>query len=98
MKPRRTYESQRVLRLPGGNEDNDLWVSLKRDEDDHAIISSVWEPTPEERQRIAEGANIELCVWAIKTPPVLLDVTDVPLGRKPDDEEWPYPEDPPDPL
>jgi hypothetical protein len=99
VRPRRTYESVRAIGLEGGNEDNDLWVSLKRDDNDYPIISSVWEPTDEERQQIAEGANIELLVWAIQTPPVAIDVTHVPLGKLPPDEEWPIPdEDPPDPL
>jgi hypothetical protein len=82
MRPRRTHESQQAIRLPGGNEDNDLWMALKRDEENRAIISSVWEPTPEERERIAAGENIELMVWALQTPPVAMAVTDVPLGRK----------------
>lgn len=99
MRPRRTHESQKAISLPGGNEDNDLWVCLKRDDNNYPVLTSVWEPTAEEREKIANGENIELMVWAVKTPPVAVAVTDVPLGKPPvDADEWPYPEDPPDPL
>lgn len=37
---------------------------------------SVWEPTEEERRRIATGANVELHVWAQPTPPVGFTITD----------------------
>jgi hypothetical protein len=38
-------------------------------------VSSVWEPTPEERAEIAAGANIKLWVWARSTPPVAITTT-----------------------
>jgi hypothetical protein len=80
MKPRRTHSSNQVFRLEGGTEDNDLWV--RRDiEDGEPTITSVWEPTAEERAAIAAGANIELTVWGMGTPPVALRPTDEPLGK-----------------
>lgn len=81
VKPRRTHESNKVYRLQGGNEDNDLWVTEAVDEGT-PIIVSVWEPTPEERQAIADGENIELAVWGGQ-PPVALGTTPVELGKAP---------------
>lgn len=80
MKPRRTHDSTGVYRLEGGTEDNDLWVSAATDDDGTHVIFSVWEPTDEERERIAAGWSIELAVWGGQ-PPVSLAVTDVPLGK-----------------
>lgn len=80
MRPRRTPTSNKVFRLPGGTEDNDLWVHAHHD-DGNVVIDSVWEPTEEEREQIAEGANIELRVWTAITPPVSLAITNEPLGR-----------------
>lgn len=84
MKPRRTVESNQVFRLPGGTEDNDLRVRLTVDEDENPVICSVWELTPEERQEIAAGANVELVVWGDGTPPVAMHTTSVPLGKAPE--------------
>lgn len=79
MKPRRTVASNHVLSLEGGNEDNDLWVSVGKT-DDSPIISSTWELTAEERERIAAGENVELVVFGTAHPPVLLRLTNVPIG------------------
>lgn len=95
MKPRRTPRSNKVFRLVGGTEDNDLWVETttheglpcitlhvhKGLEDEHPVVTSTWELTPEERELIAAGQNIELTVWGEGTPPVALCVTDEPLGK-----------------
>lgn len=81
MKPRRTHRSTTVFRLEGGNEDNDLWVEPCED-DGTPVLSSVWEPSPAERAKIAAGENVELLVWGGQ-PPVALSVTDVPLGKPP---------------
>lgn len=82
MRPRRTHDSNRVYRLAGGTEDNDLWVQETFDSENPSVpvICSVWEPTPEERHAIANGANIELAVWGGQ-PPVALQTTTVPLGK-----------------
>ncbi len=83
MKPRRTFTSNTVLRLEGGNEDNDLWARRDRDQDGNPVIFSVWELNDAERQAIAEGGKIELCVWAVRPPPVSLAVTHEAVGRRP---------------
>lgn len=87
MKARRTIRSTTVFRLPGGTEDNDLWVEPLVDEDGHSVLSSTWEPTEEERIAIAQGANVELLVWGAGTPPVALRITHVQLGKAPDTDE-----------
>lgn len=83
MRPRRTHNSDFTFTLAGGTEDNDLWV--ERVVSDHGdAFQSVWEPTPEERERIANGENIYLIVWFPGHPPVAMGVTDQPLGKAPD--------------
>lgn len=85
MKPRRTPRSNHVYRLEGGTEDNDLWVELARVRDDvlgeTTAICSVWELSDEERQAIADGANVELEIIGGLQPPVSLTVTDQELGK-----------------
>lgn len=45
-------------------------------------IYSVWEPTPDERKAIADGANIELGVMGEPIPPVsLVVVSDQGIGE-----------------
>lgn len=83
MKPRRTVVSNRVFRLPGGTEDNDLWVYADIDTRGEPVIRSTWVPTEDERKAIAEGQNIELVVWGAGHPPVNMQLTDVPLGKPP---------------
>jgi hypothetical protein len=70
--------------LPGGNEDNDLWA-LNHEVDDAVsgvtpAVTSVFVPTDEQRQQIADGMNIALTVLGGQ-PPVMLRVTDEPLGK-----------------
>lgn len=60
MKPRRTHSSTTVLRLPGGNEDNDLYVEQMHSTTGAPVIASVWEPTAAERERLAAGDNVQL--------------------------------------
>lgn len=78
MKPHRTAYSNKRFSLPGGTEANDLWVQVAV-EDGQPVLISVWEPTPEERRAIADGANLELTVWGTGTPPVALRTTTVAL-------------------
>lgn len=80
MKPRRTPHSNQVFRLPGGNEDNDLWLERTRS-DEGPCLRSVWQLTDDERAAIADGANVSLVVWGTGHPPVSLAVTDEELGR-----------------
>lgn len=79
MKPRRTPSSNKVFRLVGGTEDNDLWVRFGV-EDGEPTITSTWQLTDDERAEIAAGANIELTVWGVGTPPVAMRTTTEPLG------------------
>lgn len=81
MRPRRTENTTHVYTLPGGTEDNDLWVYEVSDEDGFHVICSVWEPTHEEREQIAAGYNIRLMVWANRLPPVQVGITDERLGK-----------------
>jgi hypothetical protein len=86
MKPRRTHTSNQVYRLVGGNEDSDLWVTIYPPDDQSSKqIGSTWEPTPDERRAIADGANIELVIWGNAQPPVALRLSPYALGRRPDD-------------
>lgn len=82
MKPRRTAESDGVLVLPGGNEDNDLWYQHGSTVSGVHAFLTVWEFTDEERQEIADGKNLRLAVLGHNHPPVILELTDVKLGRK----------------
>lgn len=81
MRPRRTHDSNRVFSLDGANEDSDLWAH-ETFGSEMSVIVSVWEPSPEEREQIASGFNIELAVYGGQ-PPVALHTTDVPLGGPP---------------
>lgn len=81
MKPRRTEFTTRVFRLPGGTEDNDLWVYDIPDEEGHNIIASVWVPSPEEREAIANGWNVRLLSWGTTIPPYAIDITDEKIGK-----------------
>ena len=72
-----------MFRLPGGTEDNDLWVYDLDDGAGNHVIASVWEPTEEERDMICDGANIRLLVWGNGMAPVAMDTTDESLGKAP---------------
>jgi hypothetical protein len=63
-----------VFELPGGNEDNSLFVEVAQDSAGTPCSTSTWELTEEERQQIAEGGTVELCVWGLGHPPVALAV------------------------
>lgn len=71
MRPRRTPTSNKVFRLPGGNEDNDLWC----DQDlDGPTITSTWELDDAEREQIAAGGTLDLTIWGTGHPPVALAI------------------------
>lgn len=78
LRPRRTWFTETVFRLPGGTEDNDLWVHQ-----DEATIRSVFVPTDEQRTAIAAGANLELIVWGGAQPPVAVRLNEDPIGKRP---------------
>lgn len=73
-----------MFRLPGGNEDSDLWACVTNDSllPSSPVICSVWELSGEERRAIADGAAIELIVWGDRQPPVMLQTTTEPLGAR----------------
>jgi hypothetical protein len=87
MKPRRTHESTSVYRLPGGTEDNDLWVTADVDDGGHPVVCSTWVPTDEERALLAAGENVELVIWGTAVPPLAMRTTAVSLGRRPEDAQ-----------
>lgn len=84
LSPRRFHSANNVWRLPGGNEDNDLWA-MQYEVDDTIMglttaVTSVFVPTDEQRQAIADGQNISLTVLGGQ-PPVMLHLTDEPIGK-----------------
>lgn len=84
MKARRFHSANKVYRLGGGTEDNDLWV-LEEEGSDEVIgectlITSVWELDEEERNMVAAGANIALTLVHAQVP-VQVAVTSEPLGK-----------------
>jgi len=85
VRARRTEHSTKVYRLPGGTEDNDLWVYEHADDQGNHITSSVWVPSDEERAAIAAGENIRLNIWGRMIPPVMIDTTPERIGKKPED-------------
>lgn len=74
MRPRRVPGYHGVFLLPGGTEDNDLFVKRSRDADGAPWSESVWELTEEERLGIANGGTIELRVYGSGHPPVSMCV------------------------
>lgn len=82
MKPRRTPTSTKVFSLPGGNEDNDLWVEEAVADDGTPCLISTWEFDDDERAAIAAGGTIDLIVWGAGTPPVALSVGESLEDRK----------------
>lgn len=84
MRARRTERTDKVLRLPGGTEDNDLWFYIETFDDEVLgvvpAICSVWVPSDEERKAIAEGQNIRLIVFADHFNPTTIDITDERIG------------------
>lgn len=86
MKPRRTHTSNDVFKLDGANEDHDLWITRAVDGSKLPVLISVWVPTDDERQRLAQGENLELVVWGYQHPVVAMGITDAPLGRPPGGE------------
>lgn len=77
--------------MEGGTEDNDLWAHfVPQEAKGHLVVNvlaTVWVPTDEERARIAAGSNIRLLMMARRPQPVEMDLTDEPIGKKPDEPE-----------
>lgn len=73
MKPRRTPTSTTVYELPGGNEDNSLWVeqSFRREgENTVPVVISTWELDDDDRAVIAAGGTVDLVVIGTTVMPV----------------------------
>lgn len=85
LRPRRTHDSNGVFELPGGTEDNDLWVRHGLSDDKVPVICSTFVPTAQQREAIAQGENIELVIFGKAQPPVIVRLTDVPIGKPPTD-------------
>jgi hypothetical protein len=73
--------SNKVFRLIGGTEDNDLWARSGADQDGDPILCTTWVPTDDERNQIKEGHNIEVIVWGETHPAMSVRTDDTPLGR-----------------
>jgi hypothetical protein len=90
VKARRTHESNVVLQLQDGNEDNDVWATRTTDSEGRSVIVTVWEPDEVERAALANGENIAVIVWLgedkDKTAPMNVSTIDVPLGKAPSEE------------
>jgi hypothetical protein len=74
MRQKRTPTTNHVFELPGGNEDNSLFVEIHVDEAGNPVITSVWDLDDDERALIAQGGTIELHVWGTGTPPVAVSI------------------------
>lgn len=87
LRPRRFHSANKVFSLPGGTEDNDLWVRLHKIDDEIIgeclAMTSVFEITDEDRALIAGGANVALTLLGTQ-PPVMVRLTDESLGRDTD--------------
>jgi len=70
LKPIRTPDSNTVYTLPGGNEDNYLYIERTDDGELH----SVWEMTAAERLLLAGGGRVQLTIIGSLVPPIILSV------------------------
>jgi hypothetical protein len=72
VRPRRTRETNHVFRLPGGNEDNDLWVRTGQTADGTPWSESTWELDADQGAELAAGATIRLRIYSAGCPPLAL--------------------------
>lgn len=82
MKPVKTVNSSVVYR--GGGDTQDLNCDREAVGIDGRVffaVSSVWEPSEEERRAIAEGANIKLYIYNEPIPPVGIGITNEEVVR-----------------
>lgn len=87
MRARNFLTANKVYELKGGDRSNDLHVLEGVHPDWGPCITSVWVPTDEERQKIADGHNIELTTLGRRTPPLMMTITNVQLVLPEPDEE-----------
>lgn len=82
MRPIRTERSNQVWRGDGSTV-QDLWAERTEIQGqgslDGALVTyEVWEPSPEEREHIARGGNIQIgIVYAPKIPPLSVETTEL---------------------
>lgn len=80
MIPIQTEHSNHPLRGDGADV-GDMWAEIGTIAGPGSIdgahyVAEVWEPTPEERQAIAAGANIKVkMLFVLKVPPVMVETT-----------------------
>jgi hypothetical protein len=77
MNPIEINGSNRVFTKPKDMTDEEcgpLYVRVERYENYHTTIKSAWQPTDEERIKIALGEPIILTIIGISHPPVALSV------------------------
>lgn len=73
MKPIKTNHTDKVFKLIGGAEENDLWVDADRQQ---KTLTSTWHPDESDLAILNAGGSIELCVWGFGHPPVSLAVAE----------------------
>lgn len=82
MKPIRTAQTNCTYLAPRGREPEICDLPCARIPASGVVVS-VWQPTPEEREAIAKGYNVELYVWGEPIPPVGVGVTHLQELREP---------------
>lgn len=79
MQPSHFRQANLVLKAPPGEEENvvDLPVFANRDEN---TVTSLWLPTDEEREIIAQGGGIAVTIWGLTHPPVMVGAARLDYG------------------
>jgi len=80
MRPRRTIDTDLVLQLPGGNEDNDMWAKVG-ETDGQPWIESYWELSPKDLAELIDDGCIVLRLWGNVHPPIAMYVGE-PIQRR----------------
>jgi hypothetical protein len=68
------HDNCNVTLGPGDNPDCEPLPTVRVAEDN--CWYSYWEPSEEDRRRIAAGGHVRLCVRGARHPPVMLDTHD----------------------
>lgn len=88
LRPVRHEHSNIIMLAPPGTAISDLHAELVADEDRNPIVLSTWELTAEQRQRVAEGAQVTLMIWEYPMPPVALAIDNVtPIEETRDEDD-----------
>lgn len=70
MKPVRTPWTNSLYKLEGGTDENDLPIEKTHDADEHPVLVSTWEVSPQEAQEIVKGKRIQVIIWGEEHPPI----------------------------